>query len=80
MTAHSLPFTHIYNRSRLVVEYERSCICVLGVECDRLYISVLGVEYERSCIRMLGVEYERLYICVLAVEYERSCICVRGRV
>ena len=28
---------------------ERSCIYVLGVECDRLYICVLGVEYERSC-------------------------------
>ena len=29
------------------VEYERSCI------------GVLGVEYERSCICMSGVEYER---------------------
>ena len=28
---------HIYV---LGVEYERSCICVLGVECDRLYIYV----------------------------------------
>ena len=28
-------------------EYERLCICVLGVE------------YERSCICVLGVEYER---------------------
>ena len=26
----------------VVVEYERSCICVLGVECDRLYICLLG--------------------------------------
>ena len=31
-----------------------SCICVLGVECDRLYICVLGVEYERSCICVRG--------------------------
>ena len=46
------------------VEYERSCICVLGVECDWLYICVLGVEYERSCIRVLGAQYDRLYICV----------------
>ena len=30
------------------VEYEWSCICVLGVEYERLCICVLGVEYERS--------------------------------
>ena len=29
------------------------------IECDRLYICLLGVEYERSCMRVLGVEYER---------------------
>ena len=40
---------------------------MLGVECDRLYICVLGVDYER-------------HVYVLGVEYERSCICVRGRV
>ena len=25
-----------------------------GVECDRLYICVLGLEYERSCICVRG--------------------------
>jgi hypothetical protein len=35
-------------------EYERSCICVLGVEYERSYIRVLGVEYDRSCICVLG--------------------------
>ena len=38
----------------LGVQYERSCICVLGVECDQLYICGLGVEYERSCICVKG--------------------------
>ena len=38
----------------LGVQYERSCICVLGVECDRLYICGLVVEYERSCICVRG--------------------------
>ena len=26
----------------LEVEYERSCICVLGLECDQLYICARG--------------------------------------
>ena len=53
-------YMYIYERVYMCVgvEYERSCICVLGVEYE------LGVQYERSYICVLGVEYERSCICV----------------